>query len=212
MKNKPYLTVNVAMSADGKIATSGREEIKISGEKDFCRVHELRDDVDAIIVGINTVLADDPKLTVKEKYVEHPSRPLRVVLDSRGEIPEDASIFDDDNYLIATTIDTGKKNHVRCGSGGRVDTSQLMDMLYEKGVRSVLVEGGGEVIGSFFSEKLVDRFYVFVGSIVIGGRDAPTPVDGIGANSEEDIIKLKLTLKEPMDDGILLGYDVIYDD
>ena len=121
MITKPKILVNVAMSADGKIALPNRTEVKISGAEDFKRVHELRDRVDAIVVGIGTVLADDPKLTVKEKYVEEPDHPLKVVLDSKARTPDDAQLYDKGEFLIATTESADKKGWVRCGEGDRVD-------------------------------------------------------------------------------------------
>jgi len=200
--------VNVAMSADGKIALPDRSEVKISGEEDFERVHKIRNRVDAILVGIGTVLADDPKLTVKEKYVEEPDHPLKVVLDSEGRTPGDAQLFDKGEWLIATTEDVDREGWIRCGESGRVDLNLLMDELQERGVEEILVEGGGETISSFFEEGLVDEFTVFVGSLVIGGRDAPTPVDGEGAEEIGDTVELRLFGFEEMDDGILLKYEV----
>ncbi|MBS3781545.1 MAG: 2,5-diamino-6-(ribosylamino)-4(3H)-pyrimidinone 5'-phosphate reductase [Candidatus Thermoplasmatota archaeon] len=205
---KPKVLVNVAMSADGKIALSDRTEVKISGEEDFERVHKLRNRVDAILVGIGTVLADDPKLTVKEKYVEEASHPLKVVLDSEGRTPEDAQLFDKGEWLIATTKEVEREGWIRCGERDRVDLDILMEELSERGVEELLVEGGGEVISSFFEEGLVDEFSVFVGSLVIGGKDAPTPVDGEGAEDLEDTVNLKFCSYEEMDDGILLRYEV----
>ncbi len=206
------MIVNVAMSADGKIALPAREEVKISGEEDFARVHELRQSVDSILVGIETVLADDPKLTVKGKYVKDPKDPLRVVLDSKGRIPEDAELMRDDNYLIATTLKKSCKNFVKCGEGERVDIKSLLDVLCDRGVRDLLVEGGGEVISSFFEAGVVDEYNVYVGSLIIGGRDAPTPVDGVGAASHSDLIDLDMISYEKLDDGVLIKYRVKYDD
>jgi len=205
---KPKVIVNVAMSADGKLALPDRTEVKISGEEDFKRVHELRNRVDAILVGIGTVLADDPKLTVKERFVEEPDHPLKVVLDSNGRTPEDAQLFDKGESLIITTEHIDKEGWIRCGEDGRVDLSILMKELSKRGVEELLVEGGGEVISSFFKEGLVDEFKVYVGSLVIGGKDAPTPVDGEGADDIDGLINLKLVDYELMDDGILLNYEV----
>lgn len=205
---RPKVLVNVAMSADGKIALPDRTEVKISGEEDFKRVHELRDRVDAILVGIGTVLADDPKLTVKEKYVKDPDDPLKVVLDSKGRTPEGAQLFDEGEWLIATTEDVTSKGWIRCGGSEKVDLKVLMDRLAERGVEELLVEGGGEVISSFFEEGLVDEMTVFVGSKVIGGRAAPTPVDGEGADEVEELVDLELVGFERIDDGILLRYEV----
>lgn len=205
---RPEVIVNVAMSADGKLALPDRREVKISGEEDFERVHQLRNSVDAILVGIGTVLADDPKLTVKENYVDDLDHPLKVILDSLGRTPEDAQLFDKGEWLIATTEETEKDRYEKCGDGPQVDLEILMEELEERGVGSILVEGGGEVISSFFEEGLVDELTVFVGSLIIGGRDSPTPVDGDGAEDLEALIDLKMMDYKTMDDGILLRYEV----
>ncbi len=205
---RPKVIVNAAMSADGKIALPDRTEVKISGEEDFARVHELRNEVDAILVGIGTVMADDPKLTVKKKFVKDPNHPLKVVLDSKGKIPENSRLFDEGEYLIATTLDKNDPHWVRCGDGNRVDLNILMKELQKRGVKKLLVEGGGEVIYSFFREELVDEFNVYVGSLIIGGREAPTPADGVGAEALDEIDYLQLVSYTPMNDGILLCYKV----
>ncbi|MEF8874294.1 MAG: dihydrofolate reductase family protein [Candidatus Thermoplasmatota archaeon] len=203
---RPKVIVNVAMSADGKIALPDKSEVKISGEDDFKRVHELRNRVDAILVGIGTVLADDPKLTVKEKYVEKPKHPLKVVLDSKARTPKGAQLFEKGDWLIATTEDVDERGWIRCGRGDEVDLELLMEELVDRGVEELLVEGGGEVISSFFEFGAVNEFNVFVGSLVIGGKEAPTPVDGLGAEDMDDLVSLKLKDHEELDDGILLKY------
>lgn len=205
---RPRVIVNMAMSADGKIALQDRTEVKISGEEDFKRVHELRNRVDAILVGIGTVLADDPKLTVKKKFVESASHPLKVVLDSRGRIPGDAQLFHEGEYLIATTNEVDKPGWIKCGDGKRVDLKLLLEELSKRGVKELLVEGGGEVVYSFVKEGLVDEIYLFIGSMIIGGKDAPTPADGYGAETLEDIVELDLIDNSRLDDGILLHYKV----
>lgn len=205
---RPKVLVNVAMSADGKIALPDRTEVKISGEEDFKRVHELRNSVDAILVGIGTVFADDPKLTVKEKYVEEPKHPLKVILDSDCRTPKDAQLFDEGEWLIATTEDLDKEGWIKCGEKDRVDLNVLMDKLSERGIEKILVEGGGEVISSFFEEDLVDEFTVFVGSLIIGGREAPSPVNGEGSKDIGDTVDLRFCDHEELDDGILLRYEV----
>ncbi len=206
---RPEVIVNVAMSADGKIALPDRSEIKISGKEDFRRVHKIRNDVDAILVGIGTVLADDPKLTVKKKYVEEDvDHPLKVILDSEGRVPEDAQLFDKGEWLIATTEERHEEGWIKCGNGSEVDLNELMKELYDRGVRKILVEGGGEVISSFFESRLVDIFNVFVGSLIIGGRGSPTPADGEGASEIDGVVDMKLLDFEELDDGVLLRYKV----
>lgn len=211
---RPRVIINAAMSVDGKIALRGGKRIKISDEEDFRRVHELRNSVDAILVGINTVILDNPKLLVKERYVKSPRNPVRVVLDSHLRIPEDAIVLDGNApTIIITTEDAPERKLnaeiIKCGKG-RVDLKCAMEKLYSLGIRSVLVEGGGTVIYSFLKEKLVDEISVFVGSIIIGG-EAPTLAEGLGASSEDELIRLKLLEARALGSGVLLRYGVVYD-
>ncbi len=209
--NRPRIIINAAMSADGKIALVGGKRIKISDEEDFRRVHELRARVDAILVGINTVLKDDPKLTVKEKFVPNAKNPVRVILDSKLRIPENARVLNNmAKTVIATTTHAPSRNLnaeiIRCGEA-RVDLRCLMEELHRRGIRSVMVEGGGTVISSFLREGLMDEMYVFIGPVVIGG-DAPTLVEGTGARNEDKVIHLKLISCERLGYGILVKYGV----
>jgi len=211
---RPRVIINAAMSVDGKIALRGGKRIKISDEEDFRRVHELRNSVDAILVGINTVILDNPKLLVKERYVKSPRNPVRVVLDSHLRIPEDAIVLDGNAPTIIITTEDARERKlnaeiIKCGKG-RVDLKCAMEKLYSLGIRSVLVEGGGTVIYSFLKEKLVDEISVFVGSIIIGG-EAPTLAEGLGASSEDELIHLKLLEARALGSGVLLRYGVVYD-
>ncbi len=208
---RPRVIINAAMSVDGKIALVGGKRIKISDEEDFKRVHEMRSRVDAILVGINTVLLDDPKLTVKEKYVKNPKNPVRIVLDSHLRIPPTARVLNGDaKTIIATTQNAKEKSLnakiIRCGED-RVDLRCLLERLWAMGIRSLMVEGGSTVIASFLREKLVDEFWVFVGSIVIGGS-APNLVGGAGARNEGEIIPLYLVDMSKLGSGVLLRYGV----
>ena len=208
---RPKVIINAAMSIDGKIALVGGKRIKISDEDDFRRVHELRSSLDAILVGINTVLKDDPKLTVKEKFVKNAKNPVRIVLDSKLRIPSNARVLNDASpTIIATTEDaphrTLNAEIIRCGKG-RVDLKCLLDELWKRGIRSLMVEGGGTVIYEFLKQGLVDEVNVFVGSIIIGGG-APTFAEGIGAKDEGEVIKLRLIECRPLGYGVLLRYGV----
>ncbi|MCQ5375599.1 MAG: 2,5-diamino-6-(ribosylamino)-4(3H)-pyrimidinone 5'-phosphate reductase [Methanomassiliicoccales archaeon] len=205
---RPYVIVNCAMTPDGKIAGRERRQVRISSQEDLERVKKLRASCDAILIGIGTVLADDPHLTVKDLPPE--KNPLRVVLDSNGRTPDHAKILNQNaQTLIATSEDCKKtwKNAevVRFGKG-RVDIEQLLSYLYSKGVRKLLVEGGGEVIWSFFKEDFIDRYCVFIGDFVLGGRDAPTPVEGDGFPDHQPF-RLKLIDVERLGNGILLIYE-----
>ena len=209
MNGMPHVIVNCAMTADGKIAGRERRQIRISSPEDVERVGALRREVDAVLVGVGTVLADDPHLTVKGASFE--SNPIRIILDSSGRTPEGARVLDGTaRTIIATSSRCGKRwanaETVRLGEG-RVDLRLLMDELDSKGIRRLLVEGGGEVIYSFFADDLVDEYRVFVGSMVVGGREAPTPADGEGFD-ETRRRRLKLVGSEKLGDGVLLSYEV----
>ena len=206
---RPKIIVNVAMSIDGKIALKGGKRIKISNEEDFRRVHQLRNSVDAILVGINTIINDDPKLTVKKKFVEEIKNPVRIVLDSKLRIPENARVLDNKAKTIIATTKRAIRNLdaeiIRCGDED-VDLKCLMEKLYEMGIRSVLVEGGRKVITSFLRENLVDEFYIFIGSIMIG-KDGINIVDF----SSENIMRFEILECEKLGDGILLRIGVLND-
>ena len=204
--------INCAMSADGKIALSSRKQTDISNDLDRKRVHELRNSVDGILVGIGTVLTDDPNLTVKSEYVDDPKNPVRIVLDSKGRTPMDAEVL---NGVSRTIIVTAKEcdesfpnaETIRSGTG-RVDLQEALRKLEAMGIRSILVEGGAEVIWSFLKSRLADKMYIFIGSLIIGGDDSPTPAGGEGASSLEDTVELRLMDAEVLGDGILLEYEV----
>lgn len=209
---KPKIIVNCAMSADGKIALPTRRQTRISSDEDMRRVHELRNSVDLIVVGVGTVLADDPSLLVNPKYVSEVKNPTRLVLDSDGRSPEDASIFDGKaKTIVATSEECSRDFHevdtIRCGKES-VDLRNLMSILHDRGFSNVLVEGGGEVIWSFLRQGLVDEFKVFVGSIIIGGRHSPTPADGEGFASLGEAARLDLVNIKKLGDGVLLEYTV----
>ncbi len=208
----PYVIINCAMSADGKIALPSRKQTRISNEEDMTRVHKLRNQCDAILVGIGTVLSDDPKLTVKEKYVPNPKQPIRIVLDSKGRIPEDSLVLSPDSpTIIAVSEDcthqTQGAETIVCGKE-KVNLSQLCEILNRKGIKTLLVEGGESVIWSFLKDRLADEFNIFVGSMVIGGINSPTLVGGEGVLREEDILSLTLKKVERLGDGVLLQYGV----
>ncbi len=218
-----YVVVNAAMSVDGKLSSRRREQIAISGPADFDRVDRIRAAADAVLVGIGTVLADDPHLTldVEDRRVQRlrngrPGNPARVVVDSRARTPTDARILDDEatTYLltaeaapgdrIAALIDASAE--IVSAGDSRVDLTEGLSALEVEGIDRLLVEGGGEIIYSLFEAGLVDELSVYVGPKVIGGRDAPTLADGEGFVSS--FPSLELVDVERLDDGVLLRYDV----
>lgn len=206
---RPVVIVNCAMSVDGKIALPSRQQTRLSNQEDMARVHHLRNQCDAIVVGIGTVLTDDPKLTVKKEYVDQPRQPLRVVLDSRFRTPPRALVMNEAApTLIATTCCSQRRGNVeviRCGTE-RVDLRLLLRELAARGVKKVLVEGGETVIWEFVRSHLVDVLYVFVAPCVIGGRTAPTLAGGAGATTWKEVIPLKLESVQQLGDGVVLEY------
>lgn len=205
--------INCAMSADGKIALRSRRQTAISGDEDLRRVHKLRNSCDAILVGVETVLSDDPKLTVKEKYVKKPRNPVRIVLDSRGRTPSEAQVLNGAARTIIVTNERSKKTFrnaeaLRCGKK-EIDLLRLLDALEKMGIGCLLVEGGSRVIWSFLEHRLADEVNIFIGSMVIGGDESPTPAGGDGAIDENGIIPLRLKSSKALGNGILLTYEVV---
>jgi len=201
------------MSVDGKIALQDRTGVRISNDEDLRRVHESRASCDAILVGVGTVLMDDPKLIVKGERAKG-RKPLRVVLDSNGSSPESSAIFDGAApTLVATNVDCTKTfanaEVVRCGED-EVDLPKLLEILHERGVKRLLVEGGSTVNWSFLRHGLADELLVFVGSFALGGHSAPTLVGGQGVGRVEDAIRLELKRSTPLGDGVLLEYAVVH--
>lgn len=207
----PRVIVNCAMSIDGKIASRVRKQVTLSDEPDMARVHGLRNDCDAILVGVGTIIADDPLLLVKEKYVDNPRQPVRIVLDSKCRIPLDSRVLDGK----ARTIIFVSQGHERqlenaeviaCGTD-QIDIGQMLNKLDELGLEKLLVEGGGTIIWSFVSGKHVDEFKVFISSKLIGGGKAPTPMDGSGFAEESEFPELTLVRSTMSESGILLEFN-----
>ena len=209
------VVVNAAMSADGKLSTREREQIAISGPADFRRVDELRAESDAVMVGVGTVVADDPSLTVEDdSLLERSDQPARVVADSRIRTPADAQVLDDraETYLlvaesappgfVAEMEDRGAT--VVVAGEDRVDLTAAFEDLAAAGIDQLMVEGGGELIAGLFAEDLVDDLRVYVGPMVIGGRDAPTLADGDGF--VEEFPRLSLERVDRLGDGVLLCF------
>lgn len=179
----PFVTLKCATSLDGKIALASGESKWISSEESRRHAHVLRHEHDAVLVGIETVLSDDPSLNVR--LDGRWKQPARVILDSRGRTPLHAKLLQDQStpLFIATTsamseetasaLQTRGAGVLRCGDGARVDWRKLLNELYKNGIYSVLIEGGASVASSALQEKIVDKIIWFVAPILIGkGRDA----------------------------------------
>lgn len=218
---RPYVFINSAMSADGKISSFLRRQVRISGSEDLLRVDRLRAESDAVMVGVGTVIADDPKLRVKSEALRSwrlergmQENPLRIVADSRARTPPDAEVLGPGCIIaVSRSAPAERLNEISkgceivvCGED-RVDLRELLELLYQRGVRRLMVEGGGTLNWSLIEQGLVDEICVFVGPMVIGGRDAPTLVDGIGF--AENFQRLELKSSERIDDGLLIKWRVV---
>ena len=212
---RPHVIVNCAMSADGKIASPAWKQLRISSDEDIKRMYQLRNECDAVLVGVETILSDDPKLTVKETYVPHPKQPLRVVLDSKRRTPANAFVLNDTAKTVIIT-EKGKDkpykgSHIEvigCPTvaQGFIDLDCALTLLYQKGIRKLLVEGGGTIIWSFLRHKVVDDLFIYIGPCIIGGTDTPTVAEGEGIQREEEKIPLKIVEIQRLGPGVLIHY------
>lgn len=214
--------INGAMTVDGKIATASGES-KISSREDLVRVHKLRASVDAIVVGISTILADDPRLTVR---LVKGKNPARVIVDSRGRIPVDSQIMlsaSKIRTIVAVTdqapeekihkleemgaqvliIGEGKKGQSAAVPHG-VNLKELFRRLERMGLKRILVEGGGELNWSILRFGLVDELVVTIAPKIAGGRLATTLVEGDGFDEIAQSIRLNLQKVERKKTGELL--------
>jgi 2,5-diamino-6-(ribosylamino)-4(3H)-pyrimidinone 5'-phosphate reductase len=220
---KPYVILNAAMTLDGKIATkTGSSEI--SGKEDLERVHKLRKEVDGIIVGINTVIIDDPRLTVHKILSKEEDNPIRVVVDSKARTPINSRILNDDAKTIIA-ISNNAKNKVESKenckrlekvanvfySGDKqVDLNDLMKYLYENGIETLMLEGGSTLNFSMIREKLIDEIKIAIAPMVVGGRLAKTLFDGEGFDYMDEAIKLDFKSSYAVGKDLVLEYTVDY--
>ncbi len=218
---RPLIRVKYAMTLDGRIATRTGDSRWITGEATRQRVHEMRDQADAILVGAGTVQADNPLLTTRLpddlSGYGGAHHPLRIIVDGRGVSSLQARVFDPDlpgHTLVVTTeraapdwlaglTDRGT-DYLVAGSGPRVDLGMMCDLLGDRGLNDVLVEGGGRLLGSLFDEGLVDRVAAFIAPIIIGGADAPGPVAGKGCETLSSAWRLSGVRLTTLGDDVLL--------
>jgi diaminohydroxyphosphoribosylaminopyrimidine deaminase/5-amino-6-(5-phosphoribosylamino)uracil reductase len=206
---RPFVTAKFAMSLDGKIATRSGESRWITGEDARLHSHRLRHMHDAILVGVNTVLHDDPELSTRPEGPEV-RQPLRIVLDSQLRIRQSARVVGG-NTLIATTkagrVGAAEVLKLPADASGRVLLPALLDELGKRKLLSLLVEGGGEVHASFLAAGLVDKVQAYVAPKVIGGREAPGPVGGEGIEHLADALPMRdIDITRLGDDMLISGY------
>jgi diaminohydroxyphosphoribosylaminopyrimidine deaminase/5-amino-6-(5-phosphoribosylamino)uracil reductase len=215
---RPFVTLKMAMTLDGKIATASGDSRWITGEEARKRVHELRRRHDAILVGVHTVLADDPQLTVRlgEEAANHP---LRVVLDSELRTPFTAAITEvreAPTWIFTTERKDPEKEKglvekgvrvISTGDGPRVDLDAVLSHLGEQGILSLLVEGGGAVHSSFLAGHHAQKVMAFIAPKLLGGKDSPTAVEGANPERMADAFRLRdISVERFGDDICITGY------
>lgn len=202
----PFVLMKTAMTVDGKIATRTGDSRWVTGDAARKYVHNMRNWYDAILVGVNTVLADNPALTCR--IPKGGRDPVRIILDSRARTPADFQILtqesDAETYVAVTDkapferikiLSNGKAKILRIISdnNGRVDLTDLLEKLGQMEITSLLVEGGAEVSAAFIENRLVDKVITFIAPKIIGGIGAPTPVGGRGNELMEQAVGLTRT-------------------
>jgi diaminohydroxyphosphoribosylaminopyrimidine deaminase/5-amino-6-(5-phosphoribosylamino)uracil reductase len=215
LTGRPFVTAKFATSLDGKIGTRSGESRWISGEESRQHAHRLRHQHDAILVGINTVIADDPELTTRLDGGDV-RQPIRIVVDSQLRIRQSAKVVGP-NTLIATTkpgrVGLAEVLKLPGTTEGRVSLPALLDELGKRNLLSLLVEGGGEVHAAFFAEGLVDKLYVYLAPTLIGGRDAPGPLGGSGIEHLADAARLRdVDVARLGEDLLISGYVDVHRD
>ena len=216
-KGRPFIHLKLAMSLDGRISLNRSVSTALSNNASRTRVQELRHEHDAILVGGNTAVVDDPSLTDRSGKARR--RPLvRVILDNRLRLPADSYIArtarevptliftgESDKSLIEPLLERGVE--IIHSEGGSRDLKFVLQELRERDLQSVLVEGGTEVAGSFIEARLVDKVTFIVAPLIIGGSDAPVAIGGKGAQTLADVMRLdRLSLKHLDGDVELTGY------
>ncbi len=183
---RPLVTVNAALSLDGKIAAAGGARYRFSDDVDHARVHKMRAEHEAILVGIGTVLADDPSLRVRQELVPGAKDPIRVVLDSRHRTPVTARVAEGSTRTLIYSVDDevaspqtsramGAIEVVDCppDKEGRVDLRACLTDLADRGIDSLMVEGGSRVLTSFLTLGFVDRISLYMAPVIMGEHAPP---------------------------------------
>ena len=217
----PFVILKTAMSLDGKIATASGESQWITSEASRQRGHEIRDVVDAILVGRGTVERDNPALTTRLQDKQGQDA-IRIVLDSHARTPTDARIFNAESrtgVIIAVTPDAPAENVAALQKAaaevvtvpavdGKVCFKSLMEILGKREITSILIEGGGEINASAVAAGIVDKVMCFIAPKIIGGRNAPGPIGGEGFPKLSDVPHLRRVRITPMPDTDFLieGY------
>jgi diaminohydroxyphosphoribosylaminopyrimidine deaminase/5-amino-6-(5-phosphoribosylamino)uracil reductase len=205
----PFVTAKVATSLDGKIATRTGQSKWITGEEARRRARLLRAEHQAVLVGINTVLSDDPHLGPRESGA---AEPWRIILDSRLRIPLDSQVVKSGKCIVACTTRASATRRARLQragvkvmsfTGNQIPLRALLKRLAKKEIISLMVEGGGEVLGSFFDSRLVDKVCWFLSPVVLGSAQSRVAVAGVGAAQVDQAFRLQGATIEKVGDSWL---------
>ncbi len=218
-KGTPFVIAKFAASLDGRIAAASGDSRWVSGPQSRDWAHDLRTKVDAILVGSSTVVIDDPLLTARPGDRDAERQPLRVVVDSRGRTPPMARVLTSTARTLVATVEGAPepwRASLRAAGAeiltfpavdGRVDLLALLRELAGRDVLSLLVEGGGVMLGGFFDRGLVDKVQAVIAPMIIGAEDAPAAVAGQGAYRMADALRLRdITVERLGDDLLVTGY------
>lgn len=206
LAGRVHVVLNMAASLDGRVAGPKGQPVRLSSPEDHARVHALRADSDAVLLGIGTILSDDPRLTARTD--PPPERqPLRVVLDSRARTPPSAHVLDGQ---AATLILTGADGlgpiegaEIVQAGDGRVDPARAMEILEQRGVQQLLVEGGPSVARSLLGAGVIDTFHLYIAPRTLG--DGPLLADAFTGHA---LALEPSNPPQPMGEGVLLSYEV----
>ena len=212
---KPFIVLKAAMTLDGKIATATGQSKWITNETSRAYGYKLRDIYDGIMVGINTVIEDNPMLTAR---VDGGKNPIRIVVDSSLRIDINANVVQDKSAktIVATTDKADKDKILKLQAqdvdvivvdkdkNDKVDIEKLLDILGQQNICSILVEGGATLSGSFVAKKLVDKVYFFIAPKIVGGKEAKTPVAGTGILNLQEALALKDIQIEKLEEDVLI--------
>jgi diaminohydroxyphosphoribosylaminopyrimidine deaminase/5-amino-6-(5-phosphoribosylamino)uracil reductase len=215
----PFVIAKFAATLDGKIAAASGDSRWVAGEEARAWAHRMRTRIDAIMCGVNNVLLDDPQLTARPDGVAAERQPLRIVADSRGRTPPDARVLGPGGRTLMATTEaspaawraeveaTGAEVlMLPAGPNGRVDLPALLRTLGERGILSLLVEGGGVLHGSLFGAGLVDKVHAIIAPKIVGGTAYPA-VAGTGAARMADALALRdIEVQRLGDDVLITGY------
>ncbi|MCS1350857.1 bifunctional diaminohydroxyphosphoribosylaminopyrimidine deaminase/5-amino-6-(5-phosphoribosylamino)uracil reductase RibD [Mechercharimyces sp. CAU 1602] len=215
---RPLVTLKTAMTLDGKIATSSGDSKWISNEESRAAVHLMRHRMDAIMVGIGTVLTDRPQLTAR--LPQGGKNPVRIIVDSKLQIPLDTPVADTsvaETWVYCTaTADPRKRTQLQergvkvftCGEGVQVDLPKLMEHLGEHNILSVLVEGGGTLNGSLLMEDVIDRVVTFIAPKLVGGANSLSPIGGEGISNMDDAVTISNIRVQSLADDVMISGEV----